>query len=439
MNHNKPEQLFPPVQESAGVRIRLGTRLKTPEPLYWTPEDAPYPAAANLAIVGREHTGNAQMLHSAAIQLLRQKNRMEEPIGLLLFEGQDDYTDSRGNFIELSDARTLRLHKLPFNPLSLAGLEKKPQLHTHMAMVFADTLARAYGLGSLEKSTLVQAIISAYLSRGITSDPLTWDRNAPSLADVYEEYRSRPQGQRSDTLIQILDSLSAMELFDADASGTALLDLIQGTVILDMSGYSEALKHFLPGIALEVLWAQMQGWKRTLDRKLRKMILIDNADRLLSAGSPGLEGLLAQGWEFGLGLMLSAQPMESFQRDLSDCRKWIRAWIVHNVTDLRKSDLEFLLQMDIPDSDLERLYQETRHLRKLHSLIFLGTDEPVLAEDLPFSEIARDTAQSYLVPERAAPEPEPLAGMPLLDFKNLDTLVTLEDEITGPMGIFDDL
>ena len=439
MHDDKHEPVFPSADE-ASVRVRLGTHLKTKEPVYWLPEDTRYPAAANLAVVGGGKTGNTQMLCSAAIQLLRQKKQAGESLGLLLVDGLDDYSDSRGNFLELTDARPLRLHKLPFHPLNLSGLEQKPQLHTHMAMVFADTLARAYGLSPLEKSTLVQAVIAAYASAGITSDPLTWDRKAPGLEDVCEEYRARPQGQRSDTVTHILDTLSAMELFDAEAAEKPpLLDLLRGTVVLDMSGYPEALKHFVLGVILETIWAQIPSRQRTLERKLQHMILIDHADRLLSAGSPGLEGLLTQGWEYGVGLMFSAQSMELFQAEAFDCRKWLRAWVLHNVADLQKKDLEFLLQMDIPDSELERLYQESRSLRKLHSLIFLDTEDPVLAEDLPYFEIAGDARQSYLVPERPEPEPEIPAGMPLLDFNDLDALPAQDDDFVGLMGIFDDL
>lgn len=439
MHERNPELGFPLAGESS-LRVRLGTHLKTKEPVYWLPEDTRYPAAANLAVVGGGKTGNTQMLCSAAIQLLRQKKQAGESLSLLIIDGLEDYSDSRGNFLELADARPLRLHKLPFHPLSLSGLERKPQLHTHMAMVFADTLARSYGLSPLEKSTLVQSVIAAYASVGITSDPLTWNRKAPSLEDVYEEYRARPQGQRSDTVTHILDNLSTMELFDPEAAGKVpLLEQLQGTVVLDMSGYPETLKHFVLGILVEIIWAQIPSRQRALDRKLQNMILIDHADRLISARSSGLEGLLTQGWEYGVGLMFSAQSMEIFQDDAFDCRKWIRAWVLHNVEDLQKTDLEFLLQMDIPDSELLRLYQTSMHLPKLHSLMFLGTEDPVLAEDLPFFEIAGDARQSYLIPERTAPEPEPLAGMPLLDFDNLDALTSPEDVFLGPIGIFDDL
>lgn len=430
-----PEEDYP-----TGIRIRLGTQKKSREPVYWTPEDARRLATANIAVIGSEDTGNTQMVQSIAIQLLRQKAQAGEPMGILLFDGLDDYSESHTAFVDATGARVLRLHQLPLNPFSLRGLERKPQLHVHTAIVFADALARAYGLSALQKSTLVQAVLAAYEKRGITSDPLTWNLRAPSFEDVYAEYTSRPQSQRSDALVQVMESLSLLDLFDPNApDDTSLYDLIHGTVILDMSGYPETLKHFALDILLEMLYAQMCGRERTVNRGLQKMVLIDNANALLHTGCPGLEGLLTQGREFGLGLLLSAQSLDAFQRDGFDYCKWIRAWILHNVEDLRKADLEFLLQIDIHDSALERLYQESRHLRKLHSLIHISAEEPVLAEDLPFYEISRDAAQSYLTWDAEEPDLEPLAGMPLLDTSSPDTLVTLDEIPSGPMGILDNL
>lgn len=423
-----------------GARIRLGTIKKTAEPVYWTPEDAGRLAAANIAVVGGEDTGNTQMAESIAIQLLRQKAQSGEKIGLLLFDGLDDYSEARTNFVETTGAKVVRLHKLPLNPFSLRGLERKPQLHAHTAMSFADALARAYGLSALDKSALVQSVIAAYAARGITSDPVTWDLCAPTFDDVYEEYCSRPQSQRSDALVQVMETLSLLDLFDTEAEDHPnLYDMLQGTVIMDMSGYPEALKHFALGLVLEILCAQMCAGERTLSRELRKMILVDNADALLLSGNAGLEGLLTRGREFGVGMLLSAHSLDGFRDEGFDYRKWMRTWVLHNVEDLRKTDLEFLLQMDIHDSALERMYYASRRLQKLHSLIRIGTEEPVLAEDLPFYEIAGDAAQSYLIREKIAAEPEPLAGMPLLDAGSLDALVTLDDIPAGPMGMLEEL
>lgn len=434
-SQDAPEDGYP-----AGIHIRLGTQKKSAEPVYWTPEDARRLATANIAIIGQEDMGNTQMVQSVALQLLRQKAQAGEPLGILIFDGLDDYSESRTPFVEATGAKVLRLRQLPLNPFGLRGLERKPQLPSHTAIVFADALARVYGLGVLQKSTLVQAILAAYEKRGITSDPLTWDLRAPGIDEVYAEYISRPQTQRSDDLARILESLALLELFDPDAPEDAsLYDLVQGAVILDMSGYSETLKHFALDIFLEMLYAQMCGQERTLNRGLQKMVLIDKADTLLGTGSPGLEGLLTQGREFGLGLLLSAQSLDVFQDDKFDYCKWIRAWVLHNVEDLRKADLEFLLQIDIYDSALERLCQESCRLRKLHSLIRISNEEPVLAEDLPFYEIAGDAAQSYLTQATDEPEPEPLAGMPLLDTESPDTLVTLEEIPAAPMSILEEL
>jgi DNA phosphorothioation-dependent restriction protein DptH len=430
------------IQQSApeGVRIRLGTQKGGTTPVYWNPEDPRQLASPNIAVVGGEDTGNTQMVQSVALQLLRQKAQAGEPIGLLLFDGLDDYTDSRASFVDATGAQVMRLHQLPLNPFSLRGLERKPQLHTHRAMAFADALARAYGLGALQKSTLVQSVVAAYAARGITADPLTWDLDAPTLEDVYEEYSSRPQSQRSDDLDQLMEHLSVLDLFGSDVSeDVPFYDRIRGTLILDMSGYPETLKHFALGIILETLCAQMQGSEKTVGRILQKMVFIDNADRLLSAGCPGLEDLLTQGREYGLGLLLSAQSLDVFQSPDFDYLKWIRVWVVHNLEDLRKADLEFLLEMDIHDSALERLYQASRHLRKLHSLIRISTEEPVLAEDLAFYEIVGDAAQSYLIRQVPVKDPEPLAGMPLLDSADPTALVDLDDIPAGPMGVLEDL
>jgi DNA phosphorothioation-dependent restriction protein DptH len=287
---------------------------------------------------------------------------------------------------------------------------------------------------------LVQSVIAAYAARGITSDPVTWDKTPPTLADVYDAYAARPQSQRSDALAQVMESMTLLDLFDTDQEEYPhLFDQIRGTVIMDMSGYPEGLKQFTLSMVLEILCTQMQGREKSISRELRKMILVDNADELLRSGSDILGRLLSQGREYGVGILLAVQNLDGFRDESFDYRKWIRTWVLHNVENLHKSDLEFLLQIDIYDSMLDRMYQASRRLEKLHSLIRIGTEIPELAEDLPFYEIAEDAAQSYLVEEKKDAEPVPLAGMPVLDVGHLDDLVVLEDMPAGLVDLMDDL
>lgn len=445
MHHDKPvfdDALanFTSNSEQPSALVRLGTVQKTGEPVIWLPEDPVQAASANLALVGRENTGNTQLLKSAVIQLQRQKTHAGESLGILICDGLDDSIESRGTFAEAIGARILRLHKLPMNPFSLWGPERKPQLHTHIAMTFADVLARAYGLGALQKSTLVQSILAAYDARGITSDPLTWDMAPPTFHDVHQEYCSRPAAQREDTLAAVMENPALLDLFDENVpKDSSPWDLFRGTVILDMSGYPDTLKHFALGILLEMLSARMAELPRTLNCRLEKLLLVDNADHPLSTGNHGLELLLSRGGVYGLGVLLAAQSLDSFRQGDFDFRRKIPTWVLHNTEDLRKTDLEYLLQMDIHDNALEQLYQVSRHLQKLHSLVHREGAEPVLMEDLPFYEIAGDTAQSYLKWETPDPEPEPLAGMPLLDSMHLDTLTDLDDGPAGPMATLEAL
>ena len=426
--------------ELKGIRIRLGTDRKTGEPIYWTPEDVSRVSSANAAVIGGPDTGNTQLVKSVVVQFLRQRANCGGETGVLIFDWMGDYDESKKDFIEATGATVRRLQKLPLNPFSLQKLERRPQLHVHIAMTFADTLARAYGLGPLQKSTLVQSIVAAYAARGITSDPLTWDLPAPGFADVYEEYMSRPQAQRSDALSPVMESLTAFELFDSDPpERTTLYEMFRSVVVMDMAGYPQELKCFAAGFMLEQLYAQMCGSGRVGGQELSRMVFIDEADALLAMGSPGLEGILERSREYGLGVVLATQSPEPFCTGDYAWWKVIRTWAVHNVEELRRADMEALLQMDLYDISMERLCQAVRHQEKQQSLIRIGTEEPILAEDLPFYEIARDLTQSYLQEKKAEPKPQPLEGMPLLDAEHLEPIDVLDDSPASPMQTLENL
>lgn len=418
-----------------GIRIRLGTRIKSRESVYWTPEDQERLATPNLAVIGGADTGNTQVMKSIALQFLRQRKELPEDTGLLILDWMGAYDDSKTDFMEATGARVRKLQSLSLDPFTLRQLERKPQLHMHRAMAFADTLARAYGLGPLQKSTLVQSILAAYEAKGITSDPLTWDRSAPTFADVYEEYSSRPQSQRHDSLSAVMDTLSSFELFDSDQlDRTTTMEMFRGVVVIDMSGYAQELKSFAAGIMMEQLYAQMSASRRRPSGQITKMLMIDEADDLLAMGSPGLEGILRRSREHSLAVVLAAQSPAGFCSDRFDWCQVIRSWIIHNAEELFKPEMEKLLQLDTFDVAVERLYQAVKRQRKLESVIRIGTEEPVLAEDLPFYEIVRDTRESYLIEQSQEVRSMALEGMPLLDMADLGTLEVPEEMPTMPMA-----
>ena len=107
--------------------------------------------------------------------------------------------------------------------------------------------------------------------------------------------------------------------------------------------------------------------------------------------------------------------------------------MIHNAEELYRPELETLLQPDSHEFGLERLYQQVKHQIKLQSLIRIGTEEPILAEDLPFYEIVQDKNQNYLKERQQEVRTLPLEGMPLLDKTNLDAVDITDDLPPAPM------
>lgn len=398
-----------------GMTIRFGTDVQTKEPVMWLPNDTNQVTHINMGIIGTMGTGKTQFTKSVITQLYRQRrnNPGAEELGILIFDYKGDYNEEKTEFVEAAGAKVLKLHKLPFNPFALNDFKSKPQLHVHTAMSFADTLTRIYGLGPIQKTNLVQAILAAYEECGINADPRTWSRTAPTFAQVHAHY-SKARGQRGDSLTAAMDTIAMFELFASDPMGTvSLYEMLRGTVVIDMSGYPSELKNLAVAIILDLFYAQMLNSSHsklvtTADggvyRQIKKVILVDEADNIMSSGLPVLKNIIKEGREFGVGMVLSTQYLDHFRGDDEDYRKYMKTWVVHNVENLKRSDVEYVFQLPISDPGAEQLYQRIKQLEKHHSIVRIGTDVPTYMEDLPFFRIAQESRESYLQTEEAEPE-----------------------------------
>ncbi len=413
----EPVQPSAPEPEKAGnsVTIRFGTDVQTEKPVLWLPNDTNQVTHINMGIIGTMGTGKTQFTKSVITQLYRQRrnNPGAEEMGILIFDYKGDYNEEKTDFVEATGAKVLKLHKLPFNPFALNDFKRKPQLHVHTAVSFADTLTRIYGLGPIQKTTLVQAILSAYEECGITADPRTWSRTAPTFAQVHAQY-SKGRSQRGDSLTAAMDTIAMFELFASDPMGTvSLYEMLHGTVVIDMSGYPGDLKNLAVAIILDLFYAQMLNSSHSklvttedggVYRQIKKVILVDEADNIMSSGLPVLRNIIKEGREFGLGMILSTQYLDHFRGDDEDYRKYMKTWVVHNVENLKRSDVEYVFQLPMSDPSAEQLFQSIKQLEKHHSVVRIGTDAPMYMEDLPFFRIAQESQESYLQTEESDPE-----------------------------------
>ena len=172
------------------MRILFGHEALRQTPLYWEPTNTARFMNTNTGIIGTMGTGKTQFTKSLITQLMRQQDNNVEGarIGLLIFDYKSDYVDDA--FSEANQSKRLRLYRLPYNPLSLYG--DMPMLPVHTATGFAETLAKAFGLGPKQQLRLRKLILDAYDLAGISrSDASTWSRPAPTLAQVWDLYLDR--------------------------------------------------------------------------------------------------------------------------------------------------------------------------------------------------------------------------------------------------------
>lgn len=416
--------------ETENPKIRLGTNQKNGEPVYWMPWE---PEQMHACVLGAPGTGKTQLIKSVIVQLLRQKKDM----GILVLDFKGDYNESKPEFVDVTGAQVRKIHQLSLNPFDLRKLEQRPQLHVHTAMDFADAMAVSYHLDPIQKSTLVQSVMAAYARCGITEDPQTWSLPAPTFAQVHQEYLERPSSQHNDSLEHIMENLAGMDLFAGESDGNDRYGSFRGVAVLDLSGYSEPVKNLAAMVILGKFCDRMAG--SAPEEGLRKMVLVDETDDILARGCPVLKRIIQEGRERGVGVMLSARYPDFLKSMGFDCRDYVKLWLVHHVEELRKSELEYILQAESFDPRVEQLHQALRRLERNESFLLPEGDEPVLMENLPFHDISTDTAQSYLRESLPEPEEDLFAGMPELDVTHLEAFDLDEDIRLETLDIFEEM
>ena len=144
-------------------------------------------------------------------------------------------------------------------------------------------------------------------------------------------------------------------------------------------------------ITLDLFYSQMQAaGSSKMDhryRQLTKMILVDEADNFMSEGFPALKKILKEGREFGVGVILSTQFLKHFGASDDDYAKYIMTWVVHNVADLKQSDIEFVFKTGSKSDETQRLFDDIKKLEIHHSIVKIGTSKPCYIRDKAFWEL----------------------------------------------------
>jgi DNA phosphorothioation-dependent restriction protein DptH len=378
-----------PVDTGGNLRIRVGESVTTQQALYWEPTNTARFMNSNSGIIGTMGTGKTQFTKSVVTQLVRNQaeNVNRAPIGLLIFDYKSDYVDD--GFIEATGARKYQLSKLPYNPLSLFG--ETPMLPLHTAAGFAETMARAYGLGAKQQLKLENLIIESYASAGIhPEDRSSWSKPAPTIEDVWQLFLSQEKVDE-DSLYAALSKLARFKIFEPDATRTgSLYDLISGVTVVELAGYPSEIQNLVVALTLDLFYAQMQkrGKPQVVGdfRQITKMILVDEADNFMSQNFPALRRILKEGREYGVGVILSTQDITHFKTAENDYSSYILSWIVHRVSQIKNADVKAIFNKD-DKADQEQLMEAIRKLDKHYSLYIDGEKRIQKMRDSTFWEL----------------------------------------------------
>ncbi|MDU4840496.1 MAG: DNA phosphorothioation-dependent restriction protein DptH [Leclercia adecarboxylata] len=374
------------------LRILFGHEALRHAPLYWEPTNTARFMNTNTGIIGTMGTGKTQFTKSLITQLMRLQcnNVNSAPIGLLIFDYKSDYVDDA--FSEANQSKRLRLHRLPYNPLSLYG--DMPMLPVHTATGFAETLAKAFGLGPKQQLRLRKLILDAYELAGISkSDKTTWSRPAPTLSQVWDLYLEQEKVEE-DSLYAALDSLATYEIFETSPeSVSSLYELLDGVTVIELAGYSPQIQNLVVALTLDLFYSQMQKrGKPMVDgdyRQITKMILVDEADNFMSQDFPSLRKILKEGREYGVGVILSTQDLSHFKTGENNYGSYILTWVVHRVAEIKNADIKAIFNKD-DKGEQEQLMETIRKLDKHFSLYIDGDKKLSMMRDKAFWELLAD-------------------------------------------------
>ncbi|MFH6936064.1 DNA phosphorothioation-dependent restriction protein DptH [Flavobacterium sp. FlaQc-30] len=390
--NDQADDLISYYNSGEGIEIIFGTDLNSGKSVIWEPNNTDKVMHTNTGIIGTMGTGKTQFTKSLIAQLNDNSNRNigREKLGILIFDYKGDYI--KEDFVSKTNAKVFEPYHLPYNPLSLeAGEHSKPMLPLHTANDLKETISSAFNLGNVQKQRLRDVIVEAYEDKGIQkASKQTWTRIPPTLADVCNVYL-RSENYSQDSLYSAISNLSEFEIFEPDSAKTkSLYSLVEGVVVINLSGYDESIQNLIVAITLDAFYTQMQRHGHSAinghSREIKKMILVDEADNFLSKNFTSIRKILKEGREFGVGTILSTQFLNHFATSENEYSNYILTWVIHRVNEIKIKEIDSLFSLETKQQR-ENLVKTIKGLEKHQSIVNLAGSGPILVKDKAFWEL----------------------------------------------------
>ncbi|MGH3433845.1 MAG: VirB4 family type IV secretion system protein [Thermocrispum sp.] len=261
----------------------------------------------NGVILARSGAGKSYL---AKLDLLR---NLYLGVEAFVIDPEDEYlalADAVGGTIIRPGACGVRINPLDLNPGDGDdALYRRTQFMQTFVTVATTggpsgtaAMAATPALNGEEAAALDDAVLAAYRAKGITSDPRTWRRPAPLLADVVAQLPTFGQhGRAVAARLRPYVTGSFKTLFDGPTTTPAAGHL----VVYAIKELADELKPVGTLLALDSVWRRVS----TSSPQARQLVLVDEAWRLLSAGlgAKFLLNLAKGARKYGAGLTVVTQ------------------------------------------------------------------------------------------------------------------------------------
>ncbi|MGC9667418.1 VirB4 family type IV secretion system protein [Planosporangium sp. 12N6] len=298
---------LPTTAGDSGMGVLYGLNLYSPGVVVW---DRWAQSNYNSVILARSGEGKSYL---AKLDLLR---NLYLGVEAFVIDPEDEYVklaEAVGGTIIRPGAPGVRI-----NPLDLSQADGDDALvrralfmQTFVAVLTSgDGTTGAAAVSPQEAAALDVAVLAAYRAKGITTDPRTWQRPAPLLADVAEALAGA--GDAGHTLAARLHPYVAGSfkgLFDGPTSTTPNGHL----VVYAIKDLPEELKPIGTLLILDAIWRTVSTANRTgasgSRSEARRLVLVDEAWLMLRAGlgAQFLFRLSKSARKYGAGLSVITQ------------------------------------------------------------------------------------------------------------------------------------
>ena len=234
--------------------------------------------------------------------------------------------DYLGHFTNLG-LPVVDLAETPLEPLSLLAsreVEFTSGSPSRRARAFTEAFCVATGLGPLQLGILLQAVIQAFKSKGISDgDKGTWKRSPPQISDIIEGLHKVVRSRRLEEVNKLEARLHEIMLTYNSSNNTIGLKSIYRVlreyrgIVLDMHALDIHTRIFFTDLIVRRLLDYAQSSKTLLNI----MLIVDEAkyagflDKRSTETRPGIEAALIAR-NYGVGVVLSSQGIAHFPSDV---------------------------------------------------------------------------------------------------------------------------